>query len=380
MRVPFNLSSVGERELSAVSRAIDNGWLSGNGPFGKSAEQKLSTIHEGSGVLLTSSCTSALEMAVRLLGAEPGSEVIVPSWTFVTTASAVVAGGLVPVFADIDPESLGVSRETVESVITEKTVGIMAVHYGGFPADPEGLKSLSVSAGVSLIEDNAHGLGNRSDATGQTIGTFGSMSTLSFHETKNISCGEGGALVVNDPSLMARAEILREKGTDRAAFSRGIVDKYTWRDLGSSWVLSEVQAAILDTQLDRIEELQRGRRVIWETYRARLLDWACAQEVQLPSARLGSSHHNFFLIFPEESSVEPFIEHMKKQGVQAVRHYEPLHQSPYAVEALGIHVNLPVTERVSAGLVRLPLYFGLSAEEVEHVVVSVQSFPVGVSE
>lgn len=377
MLIPFNISSIGTRELAAVKVAIDNCFLSGDGPFCKSAEKKLSALHNGSRALTVPSCSAALEMAIRLLDAKPGQEVIVPSWTFVTTVSPVVANGLVPIFADIDDETLGLSSETVKDLVSENTAGIIAVHYGGFPADPDRLRLLADKAGIIFIEDNAHGLANRPTPLANPLGTYGAMSTLSFHETKNISCGEGGALVVNDPKLVARAEIIREKGTDRSAFLRGETDKYTWRDLGSSWVLSDVQAAVLDIQLDRLDEIQGKRQRVWESYYQELSNWAEDNKVQLPSVRRKSSAHNFFLIFSNTRTVGRFIAHMKKVGVQVIRHYEALHSSPFARDTLRIRATLPVTERIAAGLVRLPLYAGLTQYQIAQVVKGVQSFRVG---
>ena len=370
-KVPFNQADFGRREAEMVGRAM-GGVTSGNGPFCKEAEELLAGIHPGSSALLTPSCSSALELAARLVGFRPGDEVIVPSFTFVTTVSSFVTNGATPIFCDIDSETLGLDVHKAESLITERTRAICLVHYAGVPADPLGFADLAERYNLVLIEDNAHGLGGLSG--GKTLGTFGAMSTLSFHETKNISCGEGGALIINNPELLARAEILREKGTDRSQFLRGQVDKYTWVDDGSSWVLSDVLASILVAQLHRFQELQSARRSVWMRYFEELYTWAKESGVSMQGRDLSNTAHLFYLIFPGAEARGRFIDYMDSKGVTAVFHYQPLHLSRSGRKWVKEGSSFPVTEQVSEGLVRLPLFSGLSDSDVTRVVEAVKSY------
>lgn len=370
--IDFNRPTILGGELKNVQRAIEGGFTSGNGPLGREAEKSLSQLHGGSEVLLTPSCSSALELAARLVGFSPGDEIIVPSYTFVTTVSSFVANGAKPVFCDIDPVTLGLDLEQTERLITERTKAICIVHYAGVPADPEGFARLAQKHRLILIEDNAHGLGG--NYQGQTLGTFGAMSTLSFHETKNITCGEGGALVLNDLSLVARAKILQEKGTNRSQFLNGQVDKYTWVDVGSSWVLSDILAAILVGQLDRFNEIQRRRMDIWSYYATRLEDWASCRGVVLAPKELTHTAHMFYLIFSGEKIRTEFTRHMAKAGISSVFHYQPLHRSLVGAK---FHENsrpLPITDWASGGLVRLPLHLGLGATDLKRIVGVCTSF------
>ena len=260
--IPFNRPSLTGHEMAYVRDAIERGHISGDGVYTRRSEGMLSEILGGARVLLTTSCTHALEMSALLLDLGPDDEVIVPSFTFVSTASAFALRGARPVFVDIRPDTLNLDERLLPQAITPRTRAIVPVHYAGVGCELDTILEIAAGAGIRVVEDNAHGLFGR--FRGQPLGTFGAMSTLSFHETKNVSCGEGGALVVNDPSLIARAEILREKGTDRSRFFRGEVDKYTWLDLGSSYVASDMLAAFLLAQLEAREKIQRARQRIWD--------------------------------------------------------------------------------------------------------------------
>ena len=370
--IPFNRISFDSGEIAKIQESVENGHVSGDGPFSKKAEEILARMHDGSRVLLTPSCSHALELAARLIGFEPGDEIIVPSFTFVTSVSSFVSHGAKPVFCDIDPTTLGLDLDEARKLITPRTKAIVLVHYGGVPANPEGFSRLAEEHGLVLIEDNAHGLGGTSN--GKKLGTFGAMSTLSFHETKNITCGEGGALVVNDPQYIERAEILREKGTDRSRYFRGQVDKYTWQDSGSSWVLSDVLAAILYAQLSDFSAIQERREKRWGRYDLALKDWALSRGFGVQSPDPGTSHL-FYLLFSNSNQQSGFIEHMSSYGVMAVFHYQPLHASPYGSKFAGKFSALSTTERVAAGLVRLPLYTSLTKREQDLIVRAALSFP-----
>jgi dTDP-4-amino-4,6-dideoxygalactose transaminase len=256
------------------------------------------------------------------------------------------------VFCDIDPITLGLDLQQAKELVTTKTKAIVVVHYGGVPADPEGFAQLAEEHNLVLIEDNAHGLGGKSN--GKALGTFGAMSTLSFHETKNITCGEGGALVINDPRYIQRAEIIREKGTDRSRFFRGQVDKYTWQELGSSWILSDILAAVLYAQLCDFEKIQQRREERTHRYFESLQDWASFQGFSLQHPGLGTSHL-FYVLLADAAGQERFIDHMKAHGILTVFHYQALHKSPYVSMLTTLPSSLPVTDSVSSRLVRLPL-------------------------
>lgn len=367
--IPFNFVSFDSGELGRIQEALENGHLSGDGPFSHRAEKILSDMHAGARVLLTPSCSHALELAARLIGFDPGDEVIVPSFTFVTSVSSFVSHGATPVFCDIDPVTLGLDLEQAKKLVTTKTKAIVLVHYGGVPANPEGFARLAEEHNLVLIEDNAHGLGGTSN--GKTLGTFGAMSTLSFHETKNITCGEGGALVINDPQYIERAEILREKGTDRSRFFRGQVDKYTWQDLGSSWILSDILAAVLYAQLCDFDAIQERRLNLWEQYWHELSDWARENNFGLAEKNSGTAH--LFYVIPSSPKLQTaFIDHLRQQEITAVFHYQPLHSSPFGRQfpASG---DMSVTEEVATSLVRLPLYSAMSSPDLNRVVNAVKT-------
>ncbi len=370
-QILFNRISFDSRELEFIQEAVMNGHISGDGPFSKKVEAILSDMHNSAKVLLTPSCSHALELAARLIGFGPGDEIIVPSFTFVTSVSSFVSHGATPVFCDIDPKTLGLDLEEAKKLVTPRTKAILLVHYGGVPASPEDFVQLAEEHNLILIEDNAHGLGGRSN--GKPLGTYGAMSTLSFHETKNITCGEGGALVINDPQYAERAEILREKGTDRSRFFRGQVDKYTWQDLGSSWILSDILAAVLYGQLADFERIKDRRSQRWNRYFEELKDWASTRGYGAPGPGAGTGHV-FYLIFPDISERDSFIRHMQDNQILSVFHYQALHESPYAAGLLAAKLSLPITDKVSSGLVRLPLFPSMTDEEQSRIITSVLEF------
>lgn len=368
--IPFNRISFDSGELVRIQEAVSNGHISGDGPFSKAAESILSEMHEGARVLLTPSCSHALELAARLIGFGPGDEVIVPSFTFVTSVSSFVSHGATPVFCDIDPVTLGLNLEEAKKLVTAKTKAIVLVHYGGVPANPEGFAQLAKKHNLVLIEDNAHGLGGKSN--GKPLGTFGAMSTLSFHETKNITCGEGGALVINDPQYAERAEILREKGTDRSRFFRGEVDKYTWQDLGSSWILPDILAAVLFAQLSDFDAIQDRRTRLWNRYHSELHDWASTNAVGLATGRTGTAHL-FYVLVKNAQLQLGLIEHLRREHIGAVFHYQSLHLSPFGSQ-FNNGRELPVTEKIANSLVRMPLYAAMTGNEVGRVITSTKFF------
>ena len=372
--VPFNRATVASKQKKYVLESMKSGHLSGDGEFTKRASKHLSEIHNGSNVLLTTSCTSALEICAILLDIKYGDEVIVPSYTFVSSANAFVLSGAKIVFVDIDKATWNIDPELVEHAISPRTKAIVAVNYAGHPAVSVELMEISKRRGIPIVEDNAHGLFAEKDKC--PLGTMSAMSTLSFHETKNVTCGEGGALVLNDPSLLERAEIVREKGTNRSKFFRGMVDKYTWVEKGSSYVLSDINAAILLAQLEDSSNIQKRRQKTFDIYMKNLTDWALQCGAQLP-VHLNtreSSYHMFPIVMPDLDARTRLISSTKDLGVNLVFHYIPLHSSPGG-KRFGISENdCPNTNFISDRLVRLPLYSDIKRNEIEKVVETVQSF------
>jgi dTDP-4-amino-4,6-dideoxygalactose transaminase len=323
--------------------------------------------------LLTTSCTHALELAALLLDVGPGDEVILPAFTFVSTANAFVLRGARPVFCDVRPDTLNIDEEQVAAVLGERTRAIVPVHYAGVACELDPILGLAASRDVAIVEDNAHGLFGR--YRGRWLGTLGTFSALSFHETKSFTCGEGGALLINEPAYVDRAEILREKGTNRKRFFRGEVDKYTWVEAGSSYVISDLLAAFLLAQFERRDDVQATRRRIWETYAAGLADWAASVGATLPVVPEGVEHayHLFHLLMPSAGARAALIEELKRQGILSVFHYLPLHLSEMGGRYGGRPGQFPVTEDVSERLVRLPFYNDLSPADQERVIEAVRA-------
>ena len=371
--IPFNWPAVIGRELEYVAQAAASGHLAGDGPFTKKCEALLQQ-HTGAGrALLTTSCTHALEMAALLLDIRPGDEVIVPSFTFVSTANAFVLRGAKPVFIDVRPDTLNVDERQLAGLISPSTKAIVIVHYAGVACEMDAIMEIANRAGVPVIEDNAHGLFGR--YKGRPLGSFGTMATLSFHDTKNVTCGEGGALLVNNPELVERAEILREKGTNRSRFFRGQVDKYTWVDLGSSYIPSELLAAFLLGQLEQFQSIQARRRCVFEAYATGLASWAQAHGVILPHVPTDCepAWHMFYLLLPRLDVRQHFIAQLKAQSIHSVFHYLPLHLAPMGVASNPSSGRCPVTEDVSDRLVRLPFFTTMTSSDQSRVIDAVTS-------
>ena len=373
-KIPFNRADIGKHDIELLSESISAGHISGNGPFTKRAEEQITKTLGNDRTLLTTSCTHALEMSALLLRLKPGDEVIVPAFTFVSTASAFMLYGAKPVFVDVRQDTLNIDLDQAEAAITPRTRAICVVHYGGVACEMDRLTKLAKDHNLILIEDNAHGLFAK--YRGKYLGTFGALATQSFHETKNITCGEGGALVINDASLAERAEILREKGTDRTKFLRGQVDKYTWVDVGSSWVISDLLAAILFGQLSRADEIYEQRMKIWNRYHNELQSWAAKHDVTLPSVPNGCEHtgHVYHLRFQHGVQRDKFIDHLKQLGIYAVFHYQPLHLSSVGRTLGGQEGQFPVTESAGDCLVRLPLFNSLTSDEQTYIIDSIKVF------
>jgi dTDP-4-amino-4,6-dideoxygalactose transaminase len=373
-RIPFNKPGLVGDELRYIADAITRGHTAGDGNFTAQCHAFLERHLGVARALLTTSCTHALEMAALLLNIRPGDEVIVPSFTFVSTVNAFVLRGARPVFADIRKDTLNLDERQLEDLITLRTRAVVPVHYGGIGCAMEHILGTAQRHGIAVVEDNAHGLFARHN--GQYLGTFGCMATQSFHETKNVICGEGGALLINDPRYIDRAEILREKGTNRSRFFRGQVDKYTWVDIGSSYLPSDILTAFLLAQLERHELIQKRRRHIWETYREQLHDWAERHGVQVPSVPTSAeqSYHMFYLLLPSLEIRQALIEYLKAREILAVFHYLPLHLSAMGLQFGGRPGQCPVTERVSDRILRLPFYNDLSEDDQSEVIEAIHAF------
>ena len=368
MRVPFNRPFCTGRELDYLREALASHHLSGDGPFARRCSTWLERQTGSRKALLTHSCTGALEMAALLAGVGPGDEVILPSFTFASTANAFALRGAVPVFVDIDERTLNVSPAEVRKGITAKTRALVAVHYAGVGCDMDEIMAIAGENRLVVVEDAAHGILAR--YRGRPLGGIGHLGALSFHETKNLMAGEGGALLVNDPALVERAEIVHDKGTNRSQFFRGEVDRYTWVDLGSSFLPSELTAAFLWAQFEEAEEIQKRRLGIWSEYHERLDDLERAGRLRrpvVPPDREGNGHLYYVLVadLAERTRV---LERLKGAGIQAIFHYVPLHSSP-AGRRFGRAVGrLSTTESVGDRLIRLPLWVGMGEPEIDHVV------------
>jgi dTDP-4-amino-4,6-dideoxygalactose transaminase len=372
--VPFNKPFFSGKEFEYIQHAIANLQLSGDGPFTKKCHALIESVLGVPKALLTTSCTHALEMAALLLNIKPGDEVIVPSFTFVSTVNAFVLRGARPVFVDVRPDTLNLDETKIESRITKRTRAIVPVHYSGVSCEMDKIMALSKDAGLVVVEDNAHGF--LASYKGRNLGTIGTLGTQSFHETKNVSCGEGGALIINDPVLCDRAEILREKGTNRSRFYRGQVDKYTWVDVGSSYLPSEILAAYLFAQLEAREKIQAMRKRVWEHYFEDLSAWGPEHGVRLPIVppECQQAYHMFYLLLPSLKYRQALIAHLRAQQINSVFHYQPLHLSEMGNKFGGRKGDCPVTEDISDRLVRLPFYNDLSEADQARVVEAIKSF------
>lgn len=373
-KIPFNRPAYIKKAEVYLNQALQSGHLAGDGDFTKESTALLEKMIGVNKALLTTNCTHALEMAAILLDLKAGDEVILPSFTFVSTVNAVVIRGAKPVFIDIRPDTLNLDENQLERLITSKTKAIFVVHYAGVACEMDTINQISAKYRIPVVEDNAHGLFGT--YKGKNLGTFGVLATQSFHETKNISTGEGGALFINAPNLVERAEIIREKGTNRSRFFRGQVDKYTWVDVGSSYLPSELIAAVLLAQLESSGKIQAKRNKIWNTYNSELAGWSAKNAVRLPyiPEECGHPSHMFYLLIPNLETRTRFIEWMKSQNIICVFHYLPLHLSDMGLGFGGKQGDCPVTEDVSDRLVRLPLFYDLTEPELERVIDAIKSF------
>jgi len=373
-RIPFNRPGLAGNELRYIQESVDSGRISGDGVFTEKCRRLLEELLGARQVLLTTSCTTALELAALLLDLGPGDEVIMPAFTFVSTANAVVLRGARPVFADIHPDTLNLDERLLPAIITPRTRAILPVHYAGVGCEMDAILTVGRQHGLEVIEDNAHGLFGA--YRGRPLGSLGGLAAQSFHETKNISCGEGGALVINDERYAERAEILREKGTNRSRMFRGLVDKYTWVDVGSSALPSDILAAFLYAQLEARATIQAKRRRIWERYARELPSWARGLGIRLPSVpeHCEQPYHLFFIVTASLDQRTRLIAHLKQRGILAVFHYLPLHLSEMGQRLGGKPGDCPVTEDLSDRVLRLPLYNDLGETEQAYVIESLHAF------
>lgn len=373
-RVPFNRPCVEGNELAYIAQAVNNARLSGDGEFTRRCERILCDAIGAPAALLTPSCTDALELAAMLLNIEPGDEVIVPSFTFVSTANAFVLRGAKIVFADVRRDTLNLDETLLPGLITPRTRAIVPVHYAGVGCEMAAIEDIARANGVAVVEDNAHGLGGAYHK--RPLGSFGAFATQSFHETKNVQCGEGGALIINDGQYVERAHIMREKGTDRTKFFLGLVDKYTWVDIGSSYLMSELSAAYLCAQLEACERIQSHRRRVWETYDTALAGWAESNGIRRPSVpeHCDQAYHLYYLILPTAADRDRFIAESAEHGVNCVFHYLPLHESKMGRAVAATEPECPVTSDISARLVRLPFYNDLSEQDQQFAIDVIRRF------
>lgn len=371
--IPFNRPSIAGREAQYVTQVMESEHLCGDGPFTKKVTALIEQICGVEKALLTTSCTHALEMAALLLRRTEHDEVIVPSYTFVSSANAFALHGYKPVFADVRPDTLNIDERKLEALITDRTRAIVVVHYGGVACEMDTILQLARRRGIAVVEDNAHGFFGK--YKGRQLGTLGSLSTLSFHHTKNISCGEGGALLLNQPELAQRAEIIREKGTNRARFFRGEVDKYTWVDIGSSYLPSELNAAYLLGQLEAREVIQARRARIWQRY-SEAFSALPSHRVIRPTIPAGCEqpYHLYYLLLPTLAERTEFIAFMRARKIGTPFHYVPLHTAPQGLAFGGYDGQCPVTEELSDRLVRLPLFHAMSDNEVARVIEATRAY------
>jgi dTDP-4-amino-4,6-dideoxygalactose transaminase len=359
MRIPFNKPYPTGKELAYISEAMAGGHLSGDGLFSSRCQYWLKQTLGCPMARLVPSCTAALEMAAILCELEAGDEVIMPAFTFSSTANAVVLRGAVPVFVDVRSDTLNLDETLVEAAITPRTKAIFVVHYAGVGCEMDRIREIAERHRLAVVEDAAHGILGR--YKGRYLGTIGDIGALSFHETKNVIAGEGGAILINSDRYRERAEIIREKGTDRAKFSRGEVDKYTWVDVGSSYLQSEIVAAYLFAQLEQAYELTQRRKEMWTRYHRAFGDLEAAEQLRRPIVPSGCDHngHLYYVLLPDQERRARLINALKVLGISAPFHYVPLHTSPAGRRFGRWQGSLPITERAGECLLRLPLWVGL---------------------
>ncbi len=378
-RIPFGKPFIVGKELEYIAQAVTLGHLSGDHEFTRRCHQWLEQTLGAKRALLTHSCTAALEMAALLCDVGPGDEVVMPSFTFASTASAFALRGACPVFVDIRADTLNLDERLLEAACGPKTRVVVVMHYGGVACNMKAICDLARARGLLVVEDAAHAF--LAKGNGRTLGTIGDLGCFSFHETKNVISGEGGAILVQAPELVERAEIIWEKGTNRRAFFRGEVDKYTWVDLGSSFLPSELTAAFLYAQLEHAQEITDRRRELCRQYRERLLELERQGHVSLPfmPEDCVTSGHVFYLLVRAPDDRRALLKHLQERGILAVSHYVPLHSSPAGRRYGRTPAALPVTDRVSETLVRLPLYYHMTDAELEQVCEAVRGYFSGES-
>lgn len=374
IKIPFNIASFQGNEYRYIQEVCESGRISGDGQFTKKCNSFIEKYFGVPKALLTTSCTHALEMSAILLDIKPGDEIIVPSFTFVSTINAFVLRGAKPIFIDIRPDTLNMDYKLLEGLITPRTRAIIPVHYAGVSCEMDTIMEIANRYQIPVIEDNAHGLFGK--YRGKYLGTFGIFASQSFHETKNLTCGEGGAILINDPQYIQRAEIIREKGTNRSRFFRGEVDRYTWIDIGSSYLPSDILAAILYAQFEASDQIQAKRQKIWQTYYESLKDWSFGQGVGLPviPEYCEQPYHMFYMILPSFEYRQGLIQHLRDRGIHSVFHYLPLNLSNMGRGFGGKAGDCPVTEEISERLLRLPFYNSLSDDDQAWVVEGVLAF------
>mgnify|MGYP001445080457 CR=1 FL=1 len=376
-KIPFNQPCVTGSEFQYIQQAIQNGWLSGNGEFSKRCHARLEADIQCNRALLTHSCTAALEMAAILADIQPGDEVIMPSYTFVSTANAFVLRRAIPVFVDIRSDNLNIDETKIEAAITPRTKAIVPVHYAGVGCEMDTIMDIAERHHLLVVEDAAQGF--MSSYKQRPLGSIGHLAAFSFHETKNVICGEGGALLINDPDLVERAEIIWEKGTNRSQFFRGQVDKYTWVDVGSSFLPSEMNAAFLWAQMEQAEAITSRRLALWQHYHDALLPLETQGYLRRPIVPQDCQHnaHMYYMLLPDLERRTALIEHLSKVGVSSVFHYVPLHSSPAGQRFARTNGILPHTDKLSEQLLRLPLFPALLDQDVERIIAAIYHFFAG---
>ncbi|MCH9656600.1 MAG: dTDP-4-amino-4,6-dideoxygalactose transaminase [Planctomycetes bacterium] len=372
--IPFNKPYIAGKELHYIAQAVTLGNISGDGEFARRSASIMEERFKIHKVLLTPSCTAALELSAMLVDIQPGDEVIMPSYTFVSTANAFARMGAKPVFVDIRPDTLNLDDRLIEQAITEKTKAIVPVHYAGVACEMELISTIAEKYNLKVIEDAAQGV--NSLYHDQYLGSIGELGCYSFHETKNFICGEGGAICLNSEELVDRAHILRDKGTNRQAFFQGLVDKYTWCDIGSSFVLSEINCAFLYAQLEMFDQITQRRQQIFDTYYQSLLPLEQNQQLRLPCIPedCTSNHHMFYILLPNKTVRDGLMNHLKQKQITAVFHFVPLHTSPMG-EKWGYKLgDLPISEQAGDCLLRLPFYYEITADEQKRVISEIQDY------
>jgi len=373
--IPFNKPFIAGKELYYIAQAVQQGHLAGDGSFTKKCNRWLEEHFGARKALLTHSCTAALEMAAILCDIQPGDEFIVPSFTFVSTVNAFVLRGGIPVFVDIRPDTLNLDEALIEAAITPKTKVIVPVHYAGVGCNMDAIMDIAQRHNLLVVEDAAQGV--CATYKDRFLGTIGHLGCFSFHETKNFICGEGGALLINDERFCDRAEIIREKGTNRSQFFRGMVDKYTWVDIGSSYLPSEIVAAFLFAQLEESSKITEKRMSIWNQYHTLLEPLEQQGFLQRPidsPETAGHNAHMYHILLPDLDTRTRLIRHLKEQDITAVFHYIPLHSAPMGKKLAAQQINLPITDNVAERLLRLPCYFELTTEDIERIVNTISTF------